>query len=529
MSVAALPQWLVGTKRQTRIWLIAGAVIAAVLGVLYMGLASKEEAAVSAISAQIYEVTPIDLEIKVTKDGEIQAINNIDVNCQVEGVSTITTIVKEGTSVKKGDVLLTLDSTQIRQRMEDTSLDLQKAEADVSNATEMLEIQKNSNATNLEGAEVTLSLAELDLKQYEEGTYPQQLANAQTKVEMDKITLNNRLEDLDQTKRLYVKGFVTAADRNKAELDVTTARNDLEKSVTELKVLTDYAHQMDTTSKRSSVLQAQQRLNRTKRENASNMSWRSADLTAKQQNQTVLKRRYDRLKEQYAACNVAAPADGMVVYGSTSDHGNQNPIQEGAQVRERQLLVRLPDTSAMKAVVRIHESMVSKLKEGQRANVRIVGIAQPVTATISKISVLADSSNRWWNPDLREYPIDLALDSTPAGLKPGIGATVEIMVDRLVQVVAVPLDAVYTVGGDRYVFVRDGEDTRPTKVQIGANNDTHVQITDGVTIGQTVMRLQAGQGRELLEKAGIKVGPASRPGSGKQQSASATRRPAAGT
>lgn len=523
MSVAALPQWLTGGRRQTRIWLLAGAVTAALVAVVYLGFAPSAEKGVSAISSQVYEVTPIDLEIKVTKDGEIQAINNIDVNCQVEGVSTITTIVKEGTSVKKGDVLLTLDSTNIRQRLEDTSLELQKAEADVSNATEMMEIQKNSNATNLESAEVSLTLAKLDLKQYEEGTYPQQLANAQTEVEMDKITLNNRLEDLDQTKRLYVKGFVTAADLKKAELDVTTARNELSKSETALKILTTYTHEMDMTAKRNAVLQTEQRLYRVKRENASNLSWRTADLTAKEQNYNVLKRRNERLKEQYTACNVTAPADGMVVYGSTSDRNTQNPIQEGAQVRERQLLIRLPDTAAMKAVVRIHESVMPRLKEGQRASVRIVGIPEPVGASISKISVLADSSNRWWNPDLREYPVDLNLDTTPANLKPGIGATVEVLIERLAQVAAVPLDAVYTVGGDRYVFIREGESAQPVKVQVGANNDTHVQIADGVSIGQVVLRLQAGQGRELLEKSGINVGPATKNSNGKPQMAAAPR------
>lgn len=508
MSVAATTQTVGGSK--LRFWLIAGAVAAALAGGAYLGFAPRAKSPISTISAQVFEVAPMDLEIKVSKDGEIQAINNIDVNCQVEGVSTITTLVKEGTSVKKGDVLLTLDSTNIRQRLEDTSLELQKAESDVTNAREMMEIQKNSNATNLESAEVAVTLAELDLKQYEEGTYPQQLTNAQTEVEMDRITLNNRLEDLEQTKRLYVKGFVTAADRNKAELDVTTARNELAKSETALKILTTYTHEMEMTSKKNSVLQTKQRLFRTQRENASNLSWRTADLTAKEQNFNVLKRRHERLKEQYANCNVVAPADGMVVYGSTTDRNAQNPIQEGAQVRERQLLIRLPDTSAMKAVVRIHEAVVPRLREGQKASVKIVGIPQPVSAQISKISVLADSSNRWWNPDLREYPIDLHLDTTPENLKPGIGSTVEIMIERLSNVLAVPLDAVYTVGGDRYAFVREGEKILPKKVLVGANNETHVQITDGLSAGQTVLRLQAGQGRELLEKSGIQVGPATK-------------------
>lgn len=504
MSVAALPQWLTAGKSKTRIWML-GAVLAVVLGcVLWFAFVSSSSAGTGAVqtAAQIYQVVPMDLEIKVTKDGEMQAVNNIDINCKVEGINTITTIVKEGTSVKKGDTLLSLDSTTIRQKIEDTSLDLQKAEADVSNAKEMLEIQKSTNDTNLESAQVALDLAKLDLKQYEEGSYPQQLANAKTDVKMASITL-------DQAKKLYVKSFVT-------NLDVTTAQNTLDKAQTALTVLTEYSHDADLTAKRSTLLQSEQRLNRTRRENNSNMSWRQADYTAKEQNRMVLQRRSDRLKEQYAACTVTATADGMVVYGSSSDRNAQTPIQEGAQVRERQLLVRLPDTSSMKAVVRIHESVVSRLHEGQDAVVRIVGQPKPLSGKVSNISVLADNSQRWWNPDLREYPVDVTLDQTPVDLKPGIGATVEVMVDRLPNVVAVPLDAVYTVGGDRYVFVKEGENARPVKVAVGQNNDTHIQITDGITMGQTVLRLQAGQGRELLEKAGIKVAPTTKPSGGKR-------------
>ena len=513
MSVAALPQKvrLTDTKSKGRrpwFWIAIGVVVVAL--VLYMMFAASS-AGPAITAAQIYEVIPVDLEIKVSKDGEMQAINNIDINCMVEGTTTITSIVKEGTSVKKGDTLFVLDSTQIRQRMEDTSLDLQKAAADLTNAREMLEIQKNTNATNLEGAEVSLTLAQLDLKQYAEGTYPQMLSTAQTDVQMAKIGLANRQEDLDQTKKLYVRGFVTAADVKKAELDVITADNTLDKCVTSVKVLSEYTHEMDQTSKKNSLLQAGARINRTRRENTSNLSWRTADLTSKEQAMNVLKRRDDRLKEQYAACNVVAPADGMVIYGSTTDRNAQTPIQEGAQVRERQLVVRLPDTSAMKAVVRIHEAVVPKLREGQRAMVKIVGIPEQLGATLSKISVLADNSNRWWNPDLREYPIDLTLDKTPANLKPGLGAVSEILVERLSSVTAVPLDAVYTMGSDRYVFALRGQTPEPVKVTVGANNDTHVQVLDGVALGQRVLRLQAGQGRDLLEKAGIKVEPATRP------------------
>ena len=105
----------------------------------------------------------------------------------------------------------------------------------------------------------------------------------------------------------------------------------------------------------------------------------------------------------------------------------------------------------------------------------------------------------------------MILDNTLPNLKPGIGANVEIFIDRLTSVLAVPVDSVYTVGRDRFVFVQQGEQIVPHKVSTGANNDTHVQITDGLAAGQQVLRLAPGQGRELLEKAGIKIEPTSQP------------------
>src|SRR5439155_8099862 len=97
---------------------------------------------------------------------------------------------------------------------------------------------------------------------------------------------------------------------------------------------------------------------------------------------------------------------------------------------------------------------------------------------------------------------------TPPGLKPGLSANVTIFIDRLRQVLAVPLGSIYAAGTDNYVFLRtnDGE-PKPLKVDIGQVNDTHAQIAKGLSRGDQVLILEAGQGRDLLEKAGIKVAP----------------------
>jgi HlyD family secretion protein len=487
-------------------WLFIPALVTLAL-VAFWVLAGKARPTILPGNPTFHRVGVMDLDVKINKDGELQAINAIEIQSEVEGQTTIQTLVKEGASVKKGDVLITLDSAAIRQKIEDTTLELQKAEADLTNAREMREIQISTNNANLEAADVALTLAQIALKQYEEGTYPQALANAKTELDTAKINLKNAEEKLGQTKALQTKGFVTMTQVKDDELAVRTAGNNVEKAQTALDVLVNYTHQMELAEKQNAVSQAEQKLARTKRENAASLSQKDADVRAKDQALSVLKRRMERLDQQLAACTIKAPADGMVVYATSNDRNAQSSLQEGAQVRERQNLLRLPDTSSMKAVVRIPETQVSRLREGQRASVTLPFQREPIHATLTKISVLADSSQRWWNPDLKEYPVDLALDHTPPSLKPGMGVGASIFINRLNGVIGVPLTTLYSAGTDSYVFVRAGEELAPRKVKIGATNETHAQVLEGIDPGADVKILQVGEGQDLLARAGIKVQP----------------------
>ena len=475
-----------------------------------------------AISGQFFTVLPMDLEVKINKDGELQAVSYTDIKSDVESVTQILTIVPEGTNVKKGDVLITLDSLALRQKKEQLDLDLRKAESSRKIAQEMREIQDSQNSANKEAAEVAVKLAELDLKQYNEGTYPQLVENAKTALSMAKLMLKNVEEELDQTNVLFAKGFVTASDVKKGELAVTTARNEVQKATTALLVLEKYSHQMDTAKLNSALAQAEQKLYRTLKENASTMNQKVADLEEKQQSLDLLQRQARKLDEQLAATTIRAPEDGLVIYSSSIERREREPVQEGSQVRQSQWLLRLPDVSHMKALLKVQESWKPRLDEKQRlrALVKILGVSRPVGATLSKISVLPDNSQRWWNPDLREYPVELTLDETPPGLKPGMRVeNAEIFVSRLDQVIAAPLAAIYSVANDSYVFVRDGQSVKERKVTLGTANETHVQVVTGLNEGEQVLLLQPGQGRMLLEKAGIKVveQPTTRPAKGRRQ------------
>lgn len=524
MSQIAIPTSPALPGRRWFPWTMSAVGVGVLAFATYLTVAAvRSSGSGKAAAGQYFTVQPMDLEVKVVKDGELQAVNNIDIQSEVEGNNTIQTLVKEGSSVKQGDVLATLDSSGLKQRIEDTTIELQKAEADVTTSREMREIQDSQNAANLEAAQVALQLARLDLQDYVEAGYPQQLANAQTDLESAKITLKTKEEDLAQTRALFLKGFVTAADVKKGEVDLTNAKNAVDKADTALRRLEQYTHEMDLASKNNAVSQAEQKLVRVQKENASQLAQKSADVAAKEQNLSVIKRKMERLQHQLQACTITAPADGMVVYATSGDRNAQNPIQEGATVRESQTIMRLPDTRSMKVALRVQEAQIPRLHEGLRATCTIIGLPRPMGATVTKISVLADNSQRWWNPDLKEYPVDLTLDETPIGMKPGITAQAEILVSRATGVLAVPLTALYSAGSDVFVFVRDGSNLTPVKVKIGQRNETHAEVKEGLSRGQEVKVLQAGEGRELLEAAGIKV-EAPRTRAGDEQPDPARRR-----
>ncbi len=516
MSVVSVPSDLPSSRRLPLPVIVLGLVALLAGAAYYFRDTFFHTSQSSALVGTFQPALIADLDVRLNKDGELQAVNNIEVVNKVEGINTIVELIKEGEFVHKGKTLVVLDSSNIREKWDLSVLDLQNAEAALSQSQEAKDIQEATNKANLQAAELDFEVAKIELQEYTEGLAKQARSEAETKVRMAEIMVKNKEEDLATTRNLFAKGFVTAADVKKAELELLTCQNDMNKAETDLQVLKDFTHMKNMATKKSAVAQAEQKFERTKKENSASMNKCIAALRQAQQALALRKELTSKLKEQLDNCTIIAPADGMVVYASSSDRSGAEPIKEGGNVRNLQVLLRLPDTGSMKAVVRVQEGQVSKLRvddnNPMRATVTVVGYKKPIGASISKISVLADSSQRWWNPDLKEYPVELVLDETPANCKPGLGCQVEVLMDRRPKVLTIPLTSIYSQGNQSFVFVRDGVSVRPAEVKIGATNDTHAEIKEGIEAGTDVLLLQPGQGRALLEKAGIKVQPTTRPG-----------------
>ena len=186
----ALPASLAKPRRVPR-----GAVLAT-LGLLALAIGfivwkTFHPAQATLAAGSFYTVVPMDMDVVIRKDGELQATKNLDVVCPVEGLNTIRTIVPEGSAVKKDDLLAELDSSEMKKKLQASLLDVKKAESDYAASKVNVDLQKSKNTADMEAANVELKLAQIDLKAYTEGTYPQTLKAAQRDAEMARIVVQD--------------------------------------------------------------------------------------------------------------------------------------------------------------------------------------------------------------------------------------------------------------------------------------------------------------------------------------------------
>jgi Cu(I)/Ag(I) efflux system membrane fusion protein len=92
------------------------------------------------------------------------------------------------------------------------------------------------------------------------------------------------------------------------------------------------------------------------------------------------------------------------------------------------------------------------------------------------------------NTETRTVPVRLELANPGALLKPGMFAEIELAVGSTTKVVTVPLSAVIDSGTRRIVLIQAGEGRfEPREVKLGARNNTHVAIVEGVADGEQVV------------------------------------------
>lgn len=436
-----------------------------------------------------HTVKRTDFLISIVEGGTLEAVTEVVVRSDVEGTARIIKMIPEGTYVKKGDLLIELDSSQAQDQVNQQLIAYEKARFALIQAKETLAIQKSVVESEINAAALKLEFAKRDLQKYLEGEARQLKRN----LEIDITTVQENLavakDRYEWSKKLHAKGFETKSNLDKDQLAVTQYSLKLEQATNALSMFDVFDFPKQKRLLESAVEEAQKELARVKLQGEGKLNQYEADV--KTQDSTVELNRVKLQRDQanLTGCKIYAPQDGLVVYAMGNNRfSSDSLIEEGATVRNRQELIKLPDVSEMKLSIKIHESHINMVRSGLGAYVVLDSMPdQRFRGTVRKVSLLPDSSSRWGNPNLKVYATEILLtDKLPPDVKPGVSARAEIVVTNMHNVLTVPLQAVATRQGKQVIHVKDGDDTKAVPVEVGLYNTKLIQIVSGLKEGDRI-------------------------------------------
>lgn len=569
-----LPSQSTGGKRGKLFWLLVGLAFFGGGGAIFAYLTYFKSPA-ERPDVVLHKVKMEDLAITVTEKGTLESADNRDVVCRVRAgnkgyATSINWVIDDGTLVKKGQLLMILDDSDFQDKFRAEKILVDQALAGKLSAEEQYHITLKQNEIDIALAQTNVSIAEINLEQYtgikaeagrtalaaviggagtlvETGLYRQQYDDLTGQLRMAESDAEQNRERAAWAERMvkmrYMSPAQSQAERSRLESSVEKLRS----VQAQRQILEVFTRKVELTDRVSKLDNARKLLDQAhKKAQATEIQ---ADVDRRTKNSIYLQEveKLKDIEEQIHECRIHAPQDGMVVYyksesSSRFSSSTGNVVEQGAQVKEGQKMLRIPDLRRMQVNTKVHEAMVSRIRgdvrkstgfsdavraallvnpdaitrltsvhddyqevlrtqhrdresyiasPGQRATIRVDALPDRVLpGHVRSVAAVANQQD-FMSSDVKLYSTLVLIEEAVNGLKPDMSAEVTIHVDKVKEkVLAIPLQAVVggaEMGQARKVHVRTPAGYQEREVKLGLSNEKMVEVREGLNEGDDVV------------------------------------------
>ena len=405
----------------------------------------------TAIPVQTGRVSRTRIDEILTFNGDIQAMQSVDIQPKISGrLATLAIegdiLVSEGTRVKKGQRIATIDEREWKAQLENARAAMAAAtaalavsEADVLNSEAGL---INAKA-NVEQQRAALQSSSASLAS---------ARAARTDKERELIRQKNLLEKQATTQQNYDQAE-TAADQARAEFDKAEAA--------------EKAAKAQVRSAEAAILQAEAAIERSK------ASVQQAE-AAQQQAEATL----HQAEINFSETTLYAPMDGVV---------SKKQVDPGAMVSPTTAIVTIMSVDEVKVLLSVPVNHLPRVNPGTtRARLRTVSLpGETIECGISKIYPAIDLATR-------TAQVEIVLDNPPDErgnyrLKPGMYATVEVLIESRDNVIAIDTSLPIRNLEKRIVYVVEGDKVRAVDAKLGIHFANKVEVLSGLQEGDEVV------------------------------------------
>lgn len=289
-------------------------------------------------------------------------------------------------------------------------------------------IEQNDYSRNVEQAQNSIQLAQKSVDQAANG-----LNSAKINFELNKEKIENAMINLERTRILYEEGAVSKSQLEQAELS---------------------ASQLSLDALQGQVKQAE---------------------IAYQQSLNQL----EQARVGYGQAQ--SGLDNTVVKSPIKGTVSALNVVQGQIAAASQVAVTVVEMDRVYLQVNVVENIVTKLQEGQKAQVRVSALSEEfIESTVEYVSPTAD-------PRSQLYTVRVYLDNADKAIKPGMSGEVKLVLDSVDKAIIVKADAVLDEDGESFVFiVQDGKAIKRT-VEVGLDTGDHVEVKSGLTAGEKLI------------------------------------------
>jgi len=316
--------------------------------------------------------------------------------------------------------------------------------------------------------------------------------------ELSKLVSQEKLaeEDWEKAKvdkegksRLHKATFLTDQELRTATIAVEKQKANFDAAEKALEIFINYEFPKQAEKLMSDFIQARRKLERTEHQALSELAQARAKMASARARYKIESKRIREYREQIAYCVMVAERAGLVVYGGEGNrYWDEEPIKEGATIRERQAIITIPDMSSMAVKVNIHESDIKKIAVDLPVRIRVDAFDdKKLEGEVIKVAVLPDAENRWMNPDLKVYETTIKIKGEHGWLKPGMSAETEVLIKRLDDAIYIPLQSVVPKGKDIICFVVENGVPTERVIETGDVTVEYVTVTSGLKKGEEVL------------------------------------------
>ncbi len=432
-----------------------------------------------------------NFEIRLRTIGQLEAEKATYIGSQIKGNDgKLIYIIEDGAAVEKGDVLARLDPVVFEQEVERLQSRIREQESIVESLKKSLAWDKEQALRNIETAESALRIAELEYKRIKLGDLPMeksQLEKEMKAAEEEWLNAEGYVNDLEE---LAERGFSHPLEIENAEKKAAESESAYNELRVRFKNFNEYQTPARLEAAEANHKKAQSNLEQVKSESAYKSATSENALNKALFELAEMKKDLEQAQTDLEKTIIHAPHSGLAILKENYKGGSVRKPHVGDTVFMGQPIIYLPDISSLAVTTRVREIDLHKIRIGIKSAVKAEAFPDMVfSGRIDSIGALAEKENLV-SRGARYFRVRIALDEIDERLRPGMTVQVDILCDKILNALIIPVHAVFYFDETPYCFIKTDAGYVRRGIETDRRNEDWMEILSGLREGESVCLFQ---------------------------------------